>query len=157
MTSDFANDVRLVAQQVADLEESFTAARITDDPEAAFVAWQMLTEAKRALDDTLKQLGHKIGHAIGKEQTVLNGKTVKRRSSIRRTKWDNSALLRSVLDSRLVDPDTGEVTDESPLDRVQHVYPLSGGSARTTALRDRGIDPDEFSEHEFERFTLQVI
>ena len=157
MTSDFGNDVRLVAQRVSDLEESFGVARIKDDPEAAFVAYQTLTEAKRGLDDTVKRLGHEIGKAIGKEPATLAGKTVKRRSSIRRTKWDNPALLRAVLDSRLVDPQTGEVADESPLDRVQHVYPLSGGTARTTALRDRSIDPDQFSEHDFERFTIQVL
>lgn len=60
-----------------------------------------------------------------------------------RTRWDKESLRRAVLDSRLANED-GEIVDESPLDKVEHVWNL--GQPRVTALRDRGIDPDEFCE-----------
>ena len=41
-----------------------------------------------------------------------------------RTVWDKDALLHAVLDTRLVDTDTGEVVDPTPYDKVLHVWNL---------------------------------
>lgn len=59
-----------------------------------------------------------------------------------------------VLDSRLVDKDTGEMKDETNLEKVRSVWGLKGYQASITALRDRGLDPSEFCEAEFRGFRL---
>jgi hypothetical protein len=46
------------------------------------------------------------------------------------------------LDTRLVDESTGEVLDESPLDKVLKVWNL--GTPRKGILKERGIQADEF-------------
>ncbi len=71
------------------------------------------------------------------------------RKTASRTKWQNDDLLRAVLDSRLIDFETGEITEETPLEKIRHVFALSGGSARITALKDRGIDADEYCSTEW--------
>lgn len=73
-----------------------------------------------------------------------------------RTQWDKDALRSAVLDSRLIDTDTGEVADESPLDKVLHVFPL--GVPRSTALEARTpkIDQDEFCTVEPQGKTVQI-
>lgn len=76
------------------------------------------------------------------------------RRSARRTGWDNDALVRAVLDSRLVDRETGEIVDESPADRLRACFNLSGSNVRLTALKARRIDPDELCSTEW-RSTVQ--
>ncbi len=67
---------------------------------------------------------------------------VRRHSKKDRTQWDKPDLLRAVLDTKLVDTATGEILDETPLSKVTTVWNL--GAPRLTALRDRGLDPDDF-------------
>ena len=100
-----------------------------------------------------------IADALGSNTiTVDDVGTVEAKRGVTRKEWDRRALIRAVLDSRLppsedgeVDPaDAGEayvdgelVTCSPDLSRVLHVWNL--GAPRVTALRDRGIDPDEFA------------
>ncbi len=58
--------------------------------------------------------------------------------------WDNDALLRDVLDSRLADHDTGEILEESPFDKIRACYSLGGSNVRREALRARGLDPADY-------------
>lgn len=53
--------------------------------------------------------------------------------------WQTEDLIRAVLDSRLIDLETMEVVDESPADKLMHVFSLSGSNARLTALKERGL------------------
>lgn len=101
-----------------------------------------------------------ISDALGRNETDVEGVGhVQVKHGAKRTEWDRRQLIRAVLDSRLVDPSTGEVSEElmaevageelscSPdLARVLHVWNL--GAPRVTALRVRGIDPDEFAHVE---------
>lgn len=60
--------------------------------------------------------------------------------------WDSERLLMDVLDSRRFDPGTGELIEESPTDKLMHVFGLSGSAARKTALKERGINPADYAE-----------
>lgn len=61
----------------------------------------------------------------------------------KRSRWQGDDLLRAVLDSRRADED-GEPIDESPLEKVLHVWNL--GAPRVTALKERRLQADEFCE-----------
>ncbi len=105
-------------------------------------------QAKRDLADVEQQIKDAVGHLMGSHKTeVIDGFGVVKRSTRRnRSKWDTDSLLRLVLDTKVVDPETGEVHDETPIDKVLHVWNLP--APRMTALKLRGIDADEFCESE---------
>lgn len=74
----------------------------------------------------------------------------------RRRGWDHDRLLQVVLDSRRIDPDTGEIAvDETPVEKLRAVYGLRGNQARVQALRSRGIDPDAYCTVEVGRLRLR--
>ena len=83
------------------------------------------------------------------------GVTVERKHKPpRRTNWDHDGLLRLVVDSRVLNEETGEI--ESVLAVVKKVYPLAGYNARTTALKALNIDVDEYATTEWsDRYTLR--
>jgi hypothetical protein len=119
-----------------------------------------LRAARQALADWELVLTEFVADAVGRNTLTVDGVgTVEAKRGVSRKEWDIPSLLRVVLDSRMApDPATGEAdpTDDghaevkgeavstSPdLSRVLHVWNL--GTPRVTALRDRGIDPDEFA------------
>ena len=102
-----------------------------------------------------------IADALGRNTLDLDGiGHIEVKHGANRKEWDRRALVRAVLDSRMPPhPDTGEMDPNddgraevdgeaisvSPdLGRVLHVWNL--GAPRVTALRERGIDPDEFCQ-----------
>ncbi len=106
-----------------------------------------IQQARRDLADVEQKAKDTIGHLMRGRTAVVEGVGVLHRSARKsRTQWDKDALRMSVADTKLVDKDTGEIVDESPLDKVLHVWNL--GTPRTTALRERGLDPDEFCKVE---------
>ena len=101
-----------------------------------------------------------IADALGSNSiTVDDVGTVEAKRGVTRKEWDRRALIRAVLDSRRApDPTTGEmvgsdsglavidgerISCSQDLARVLDVWNL--GAPRVTALRERGIDPDEFA------------
>lgn len=118
-----------------------------------------LRQARQTLADWELVLTEWIADALGRNTLTVDGVgTVEVKRGAQRKEWDIHSLLRMVLDSRRPpDTDTGEadpaddghavvkdepVTVSPDLGRVLDVWNL--GAPRTTALRDRGIDPDEF-------------
>jgi len=98
---------------------------------------------RRELSEELSDLDNEIGLAMGTYKVEIPGiGLVQRSSKKRQSQWDNDALLRTVLDTRLVNESTGEVLDESPLDKVLKVWNL--GTPRKGILKERGIQADEF-------------
>ncbi len=55
----------------------------------------------------------------------------------------------------MVDKDTGEITEETPLEKVLACFNLP--APRTTALRQRGIDADQFCRSETRGYTIERI
>ena len=82
------------------------------------------------------------------KETVQGVGTLERHRDVSRSNWEHEDLLRVVLDAerRVKDEETGEI--ENDLDVLSDVFPMRGYNARVTALRARGIDPDEFCETE---------
>lgn len=108
-------------------------------------ALKVCRDQVRELQVAVAMIESAVGDTMEKHETTITGVgTLVRHANKSRVAWDTDSLRRAVLDSRIVDPETGEVQDESPLDRVLHVWNL--GAPRVTALRARGIDPDEFCE-----------
>lgn len=98
---------------------------------------------RRALTDVEKDLEEATAKRMTGKTEVIDGIGVLSRHERRsRTAWDKEALRMDVLDSRLVDKGTGEVVDESPVDKLLAVFNLP--APRLTALRARGLDPDEY-------------
>lgn len=114
-------------------------------------------EAKRSLAVLCELIDNALGDACGQYETIIEGVgVVKRHKRKARTKWDSEDLLRTVLDSRLVDKATGEIKEESPLDRVLHVWNL--GAPRATALKGRGIQIDEYCTTETRPgWTIEIV
>lgn len=114
-----------------------------------------IRDEKRALAAQEREIESELAAMIPRGGVMVDGvgrlRARKRKS---RTQWDTEALRRAVLDSRLVDRESGEVADESPLDKVLHVWHL--GTPRTSALRDRDLDPDEFCTVEEQGMQVQV-
>jgi|688.fasta_scaffold641218_2 hypothetical protein len=128
----------------------------TIDLESLVSVYLTLVDAAGALAETRDDLADVIAHAMQGKRDTIAGVTLERHAkSPRRTDWDHEGLLRLVTDSRVVDHETGEIA--SVLDVLKKVYPLKGYNARVTALRDLGIDVDEFCRTEStDRMTLRI-
>lgn len=116
-----------------------------------------ITDLRAGLAEVADGLRHEIGALMEGPTVVLDGiGVVTRRRDTDRKTWDRDGLLRTVLDSRLVDAATGEIADESQLDKVLKVWHL--GAPRTGVLRERGIDADEYCQVERrEGYTIRVL
>lgn len=104
-----------------------------------------LQQVKRDAADLEQQLKDAIGNVMSGKTEVIDGFGVVHRSKRKaRTRWDTDQLRSKVIGAPLTDPETGEI--ESPLDCVLAVWNL--GAPRTTALRERDLDPDDFCSTE---------
>lgn len=75
----------------------------------------------------------------------IGGHTVRSsEGSPKYSEWDSEALVRAVLDSRRIDLETMEVLDETPADKLMHVWGMTGSGARLTALKERGLRVGDF-------------
>lgn len=154
---DLARDVLLAQDALNDAEVAYE--NLTDlDLERGFVLYERLGELIRVAQDVKKRLANDIGEAIQSSGWLtFDGKSVRGRYAAKRTKWDNESLFRAVMDSRPpADPETGEIPEETPLDKVRACWPLSGSSVRVGVLKERGIDADEFCQTRPDGFTLEV-
>jgi len=147
MSDETAADIELEAVDVLSAAGRFMVPDEVTNLDDAVCAWRILNDAYKAVAFAKDALADKIGQAMSDKRFTTRSCTVERNHvSPRRTNWDHDALLRLVVDSRIVDKETGEI--ESTLDVLRKVYPLKGYNARTTALRSLNIDPDEFCETE---------
>lgn len=121
----------------------------------ALTAWARLADAARLVAQVRDEFAAKLADAMGREKrvTVLGVGTFEKHRKTARKRWDTDDLVRVVLDTRTVDPETGET--ESPVDRLLRVWNL--GAPRVTALRELGIEPDDYCESEKGALTLQVV
>lgn len=103
-----------------------------------------------------ERLDSLIGDALGTFKQIVPGiGEVKRHRKARRTDWQSDDLLRVVLDTRIVDPATGEI--ESDVQKIRRVWNLAGYSARRGALKELGVNPDDFCVVQEQRgWTIEV-
>lgn len=82
--------------------------------------------------------------------------TLERKRAGRWKDWHSDALIEEVVTSA-VDKDTGELSVVAVLDALRECVPFTPSLGwRTTALKERGIDPDEFGTYDKGRLTVRV-
>ena len=154
--TELARDVMMLDALTDDIAKAIDAEDVGADLGTALTVWQLLADTVKRLADCRDDLAALLAEDMPeKRMTVMGVGTFEKHRKADRKAWEKDDLLRVVLDSRVVDPETGEVRDESPLDRVLDVWNLP--APRTTALKARGIDPDEFCTVEYGHLTLQVV
>lgn len=114
---------------------------------AALTIRTLLHDAKRSLTASIEAYETVIGEQMGAYKVEVPGHgIVERHRKNKRTKWDNEALLHDVLDTKLINEETGEIKDETPIEKLLLVWNL--GAPRTTALRARRLEVDDYCETE---------
>lgn len=111
-------------------------------------------QAKRGIADTMPE----------RKVTVEGVGTVERKAKITRKGWDSDELLRKIIAGAILDEETGELP-ESPmvaadliLQELRAVLPITGSLGwRVGALRDRGIDPDEWCTEDRDGYTISFM
>jgi len=148
----FANDVMLLIQAANDVDSS----ELEPTLDRNLIALAMLREARQTLMYAERDKEQKIAALMSDKRVTVDGvATFEKRFKKNRTQWDTDDLLRAVLDSRIVDEETGEIREETQLERVLHVFNLP--APRLTALKARGIDADQFCHSEPAGYGIQVI
>jgi hypothetical protein len=130
---------------VATIEQALPTEISAGEVAEWFAVQQLIDSYVARLKSMSGLIGGMMAEAVPREKgatIVSEGKTFRRTGTPSRKGWRNDELLVAVLDSRLFKPGTGELVDESPVEKILAVWNL--GSPRTTALTARGIDADEF-------------
>lgn len=146
-----ATDTRALLEAVNDLDRM----NLEDDLEQNLTCLAMIRESRQTLAHIERELERKLADLMPGKRVVVSGVgTFERHKRTNRKSWDSDDLLRAVLDTRLVDED-GVIADETPLEKVLHVWNL--GAPRVTALKARGIQADEFCHAEDAGTAIQLI
>jgi hypothetical protein len=119
-----------------------------------------LTAGFSALDEFLKAARDVRNHAEDHICDLMPGRVVNlhdqftlERHTNRNHKWQSEELLRHLVGDQLVDPETGE----NVFDRLVACVPFTPSlSWRAGALRQVGVDPDEWREVTSSRRTVTV-
>lgn len=120
-----------------------------------------LKAIKGDLDTLLREVENDIARLLPEKKMVIeNIGQVERKTTITR-KWESGELLTALLKATLVDPDTGELSQQV-LARVEAVLkealPLTASLGwRVTGLQALGVDPDEYCDKTFGRQTINII
>lgn len=166
-TDDMARDAALLEDVVADLAD-VVATKPALDLDNAITVWDRIEQVRKTLAGICADFADLIARSLpdnrvidaeGNRRGTLrytgHGLTVERRRAAKRTTWDADALLSAVMDARLVDTKTGEVTEQTPLEKVTFVWNL--GTPRVSALHALGLDPDAFCATEWpDRYSLRT-
>lgn len=149
-----ATDVKLISETVQELLKAIEDEHV--DLDQGLVCWNIIEESRKALAVAGEVLAARMAEAMpDKQHTIMGVGTFEKHRKTSRTKWDVEDLRRAVLDTRRVNPNSGEVVEETPLEKVLEVWNL--GVPRITAVRGRGLDPDEFCRVEKGAMTLQLV
>jgi len=122
----------------------------------ALRAWQELENVNRCLGVVRSELEKAVAAAMPESQIAVTGSGVFQRHGRKdRKTWDHEMLYRDVRDALLVDKQTGEVTVQTESERIRYVWHL--GAPRVTALRELGLDPDDYCRSEWRGYAIEVI
>ena len=155
--SDLITNTRMLAEltdeivrDIDDLDPN------TVELDQLFIVKEVIAAAKAALLGASQDLDTKLGDLIGLDFIDVLGKRWSRHGRYSNRNGQNDDLLRAVLDSRLVDPETGEVIEETPTDKIKAVWNLPVAQARKTALEARHIDVSQFIERRRVGWTVSL-
>lgn len=133
-----------------------------DDLHTQADALSRLREHRRAVSDLERDVEQRIAAGMGQDIINLGDDVVlERRRGTKRTKWQSEQVLAQLgIQARVdadgvVQPPDGQFT--RLYEAVQDCCPLTASlSWRAGALRERGIDPDEFCESAAGRVAVAV-
>jgi hypothetical protein len=162
--TDLHREVKFLVEHVGDIDNAVRwyqqdfndngPEAIADTLEADLIALAMIKEARANLAVAERDLEQVLAKSMTSKTVVVEGAgTFERSKKKDRTQWQKDELLSAVLDSRLFNPHTGELKEETPLERVLAVFNLP--APRITALRDRGIDADQFCHVEDAGYSIR--
>ena len=119
-----------------------------------------LRAIKKDLDTLLRACEEDAANLLPEKKVMIDGFGVveKRVSSSR--KWDSEHLLMDVC-RQVLDPEgTGEIQPSRVVELIgvlKQIMPITGSLGwRTTALKEQGIDPDDYSEKTWGRRSVQI-
>lgn len=135
-----------LARAEEELSSCFATYEDDADPRDLWMVLDKLRQVKRLLADGEVGLENCLGDRLSGTTTDLGDVILHRSRRTKRTQWDTDDLLRAVLDTKAVDKETGEVVEETPLQKVLAVWRLP--DPRITVLRERGLDPDDYCRRE---------
>lgn len=155
---------RKIGEWIATFDSEASSANYhsTEDLAGAF---KVLEQANRWLADARRSLGDRLGREMGKYRDQLAGTTMVRHPRVEGAIKciDEEGLWRAVLDTRLVDTDTGEVVPQAEV--IVMVYgsvSKATGKQRLTGatpakIEVLGLDPDLFFDRgEAVGWTVQI-
>jgi len=120
-----------------------------------------LRALKADLDTLLRSCEDDAARLLPQKKMVLDGFGVVESRTTSSRKWDSEPLLRDLC-RQVLDPEqTGEIDAAAipELLRVlKAVLPMTASLGwRVTALREQGIDPEQYSETTYGRKTIQIV
>jgi hypothetical protein len=159
-TVELARDVLMMRELTNEIEADVAAVQedfLTDETrEQALICWGVLEEAYKVLAGIKADLGERLAESMPEKSVVVENVGVfERHRKATRTQWDRDDLLRAVLDTVMVDTETGEIIPETPLEKVMAVWTLP--APKVTAIRERGLQVDEFCHEEYGKQTLRLV
>lgn len=131
--------------------------------------WESLVRGLEPLQQVLgdlRMLEHQVKRGIAdtmpeRRVSVEGVGTVERKAKVTRRNWDSDELLRKIIAGAILDETTGElpsspvVAADLILRELRAVMPITGSLGwRVTALRERGIDPDDWCDEDRDGFTI---
>lgn len=157
-----------LAAAVAEIEHRVRVAAATAefgdldlaDPAALLAA---VSDARARLAAAATDLQNAVHKATGAGDHLAGDRLLRvKPAGWDRKRWDSERLLSHLVGMAQVDADGVKADPETSRRRLvellAEVLPLTGSLAwRVTALRDRGVDPDEWCDKEKGRPTVQVL
>jgi hypothetical protein len=143
-----------LAEFVPDIEAELAAVGDTE-PEALAFILAAIRDARADLAVVYGDVERRLLETMGstKRFTVEGLGEVEQRRSNKRNEWANQDLTQVVvaraLDERKIDLETGEVLESEAQAVARVMSDCARPSWRVTALKSRGIDPDEFCHVEW--------
>lgn len=140
---------RALDHMVADIDRLAEAG----DLEGLTAGFSALDEFLKAARDVRNHAEDNIADLMPQAKVNLHDQFTLERHTNRNHKWQSEELLRHLVGDTLVDPDTGENVFERLVACVPFTPSLSW---RAGALRQAGVDPDEWREVTSSRRTVTV-
>lgn len=150
MTDSVLTSNEQVAAGLALVEEGLEGIGVTTEPLLVLLAVRdSVAKVEREARELREEIEQKIAAQMTADSMLIDGVGVVKRSH-RKSKHAlpdaTESLIRDVMDSRMVNPETGEILDESPAEKLTAVFGMSIHNARNTQLKARGLNERDYAE-----------
>lgn len=160
---DLAHSLDLIVS-IDDLIDHTQDALDAGDVEELAKLHLLTTKLRQQMSDLARAVEERLAEVMPDKRLELPGLPVlERHRGTNRKKWQSEELLSVVVGRSIVDGD-GALATTDPIEirsrieaEVRACLPITGSLGwRVTALRDRGIDPDEFCATSPGRVSIQI-